>query len=62
MESWHDATIAQKAFATEKVEEFMRLTFFDALSSSSLLKCDHQYKNQAEEELRAQGSERSSRG
>eukprot|EP00965_Chrysotila_dentata_P132475 4380768-Pleurochrysis_carterae.AAC.5 len=36
LESWHDAPpdIAQKAFTKEKVEEFMRLAFFDALSSS----------------------------
>eukprot|EP00965_Chrysotila_dentata_P182454 6024479-Pleurochrysis_carterae.AAC.1 len=33
----------------------MRLAFFDALSSSNLLKCDNQYKNQAKEELRACG-------
>eukprot|EP00965_Chrysotila_dentata_P132030 4364756-Pleurochrysis_carterae.AAC.1 len=33
----------------------MRLAFFDALSSSNLLKCDNQYRNQVEEELRACG-------
>eukprot|EP00965_Chrysotila_dentata_P120804 3995525-Pleurochrysis_carterae.AAC.1 len=31
----------------------MRLAFFDALSSSNLLKCDIQYENQAMKELRA---------
>eukprot|EP00965_Chrysotila_dentata_P150177 4960320-Pleurochrysis_carterae.AAC.1 len=31
----------------------MRLAFFDALSSSNLLKCDIQYENQAKKELRA---------
>eukprot|EP00965_Chrysotila_dentata_P059069 1960511-Pleurochrysis_carterae.AAC.1 len=43
LESWHDAPaeIAQKAFGKEKVEEFMRLALFDALSSSNLLKCDN---------------------
>eukprot|EP00965_Chrysotila_dentata_P119841 3963037-Pleurochrysis_carterae.AAC.1 len=40
------------------MEEFMRLTFFDAFSSSNLLKCDNQYKNRAEEELRAHGENR----
>eukprot|EP00965_Chrysotila_dentata_P218866 6190812-Pleurochrysis_carterae.AAC.2 len=57
LESWHDAPadIAQKQFTKEKVEQFMRLAFFDTLSSSNLLKCDHQYENQTREELRACG-------
>eukprot|EP00965_Chrysotila_dentata_P045264 1503953-Pleurochrysis_carterae.AAC.1 len=61
LESWYDAPadIAQKAFTKEKVEEFiMRLAIFDALSSSNLLKCDHQYENQAKEELRRVRRER----
>eukprot|EP00965_Chrysotila_dentata_P156799 5180897-Pleurochrysis_carterae.AAC.4 len=55
LESLQDAPadIAQKAFTKERVEELMRLAFFNALSSSNLLKCDIQYENQAKKELRA---------
>eukprot|EP00965_Chrysotila_dentata_P085211 2811399-Pleurochrysis_carterae.AAC.2 len=35
------------------VKEFTRQAFFDALSSSNLLKCDIQYENQVKKELRA---------